>query len=155
MLLIGLTTVAVLVSGKVWPNIEFTVWTIFLTAIAFYLYIDLSQPVNYKSIAISEDAIEYVGLGNHRDVILLSEITKLEYVRSQAIFESGIESMWMIHTMSDVHFEVLDEWPHRRQLLRTFKKHLPGFDYLVANKGLRAWKKGKWLCFESQPNIGK
>jgi len=64
MFFIGLATVIVFISGKLWPRYESAIWAAFLISVAFYICIRLRQPVNYKSIVISEETIEYVGLGS-------------------------------------------------------------------------------------------
>jgi len=150
--LIGLATAAVFVSGKLWPKYEVAIWTAFLIAIVVYVYFEVRHPVNYRSIAISEQAIEYVGLGG-REVIPFDAIARLEFVREDAVFEQYIESKWMIHTADGKHIEVMDESPHRGKLMRAFRKRLAGFDASAARKGFRAWGKGRWLCYEP-PDAG-
>jgi len=59
-----------------------------------------------------------------RDTIRLDAIAKLEFVREEA---------------TNGHTEC--------SLLRTFRKHLPGFDAAAAKKGLKARRGGRWLCF--------
>src|SRR3989441_4369552 len=116
MFFIGLATVIVFISGKLWPRYESAIWAVFLIAVAFYMCIRLRQPVNYKSIVISEETIEYVGLGS-RDVIRLDAIAKLEFVREEAVFPDlhgpYLEPKWVIQTASGAHVEIMDEWPHR------------------------------------------
>jgi hypothetical protein len=146
-LLIGAATLSVFVLGKLWPNYEFGLWMAFLIVIGVYLYLELREPVNYSSIAISEDAIEYAAMGQ-RDVIRLDEICKVQLVRERAAFDSGIESKWIVHTLSGRRIELMDEWTHRKQLLRTFRERLSGFDLAAARSGLRAWREGVWPCFD-------
>jgi hypothetical protein len=144
---IGLATIVVFVSGKQWPEYEVGLWAAFLAAIGIYLYIDLRKPVNYTSMTISDDAIEYVAFGQ-KDVFRLDEITGVRFVRELADFEWGIESNWIVYMLDGRRIEMAAEWPHRRQVMRVFARRLPGFDVVSAKKGLRAWKKGVWLCFE-------
>jgi hypothetical protein len=98
---------------------------------------------------ISDDAIEYVAFGR-KDVIRLDEVATVWFVRELAAFESGIVSNWIVYMLDGRRIELAAEWPHKRQLMRVFARRLPGFDLASARKGLRAWKKGSWLCFESQ-----
>ena len=155
---IGLATVIVFISGKLWPRYESAIWAVFLIAVAFYMCIRLRQPVNYKSIVISEETIEYVGLGS-RDVIRLDAIAKLEFVREEAVFPDlygpYLEPKWVIQTASGAHVEIMDEWPHRMQLLRTFRKHLPGFDAAAAKTGFKARREGRWLCSPAATHLDR
>ncbi len=140
-------TTIVFVIGKLWPEYEVGLWTVFLTAIGICLYIDLRKPVDYTSMTISDDAIEYVAFGQKR-VIRLDEITGVQLARELADFDSGIVSKWIVYTLNGEQIELAAEWPHKRQVMRVLAKRLPGFDVVSAKKGLRAWKKGIWLCFE-------
>jgi hypothetical protein len=45
--------------------------------------------------------------------------------------------------------EIMDEWPHRRKLLRVFAEYLPEFDHDAARSGLKASGEGRWHCFQS------
>jgi hypothetical protein len=146
---IGLATIVVFVSGKQWPEYEVGLWAAFLTAIGIFLYIDLRKPVDYTSMTISDDVIEYVAFGQ-KDVIRLDEITGVRFVRELAAYEAGIVSKWIVYTLNGKRIELAAEWPHKRQVMDVFAKRLPGFDVVSAKKGLRAWKKGVWLCYESQ-----
>jgi hypothetical protein len=151
-LIYGAATLIVFFLGKLWPRYDFALWTVFLTVIAGHAYIELRRPVNYTSMAISEDAIEYVALGQ-RDVIPLKEIMKLQLVRERALFDTGIESKWVVYMANGRRIEVMDEWPDRKRLMRLFAKRLPGFDVTAARSGLRAWKEGVWPCFASQAQV--
>src|SRR2546430_993580 len=57
MFFIGLATVIVFISGRLWPRYEFAIWAVFLIAVALYICLRLRQPVNYKSIVISEEPL--------------------------------------------------------------------------------------------------
>jgi hypothetical protein len=148
-LIYGLATIGVFLLGKLWPDIEFGLWTAFLAAGGIHLYIELRKSVNYASMAISANAIEYVASGQ-REVIHLNEIAKVQLVRERASFDAGIESKWVLYMLNGRRIEVMDEWPDRKRLMRAFGKRLPGFDGEAAKKGLRAWREGVWSCFESQ-----
>lgn len=147
--LIGAATLIVLFLGKLWPKYEFGLWTCFLAAIAIYLYVELRKPINYTSMAISEDAIDYSASGQ-RSVIRFDEIHKVQLMRERALFYSGIESKWVIHTLAGRRVELMDEWPHRRQLFQAFRKRLPDFDVTATKSGLKAWREGVWPCYESK-----
>lgn len=151
--LIGLATVIVLVVGNAWPSFRYLIWGVFLIAIAAVLYSVLRKPVNYQELRVTEKSLEYTAFGKNY-FIDFSEISKLEFMREEAIFPDltgpYIESKWIIHTNGGARIEVMDEWPHRRQLLRAFNIRLPGFKRKIANEGLRSSGEGKWLCFEVQ-----
>lgn len=153
MLLIGLCTIVVLVVGKTWPILEYAIWAVFFTVMAALLYADLREPVNYDSMHISGGTIEYVVAGQKK-VIRLEEVSKLEFVREEALFPDldgpYIESKWLVQSGSHPWIEVMDEWPHRKRLLRAFREHLPHFDEAAARAGLRAWGEGRWLCYQGQ-----
>ena len=151
MLLIGLCTIIVFIAGKTWPSLAYAVWGLFLAAVAVLLYEDLKEPVNYDSLHISAGVIEYTVAGQNK-TIRLDEVSRLEFVREEALFPDldgpYIESKWFVCLRDDTFVEVMDEWPHRRQLLRAFREHLPRFDEKAARKGLRAWGEGRWLCYK-------
>lgn len=148
-LIYGLATLVVFFLGKRWPDIEFGLWMVFLAGIAIHLYIELRKPVNYTSMAISYNAIEYVASGQ-REVIQFDEIAKVRLVRERAVFDTGIESKWVVFKLNGKWIEVMDQWPDRKRLMRAFRKRLPGFDAEAAKKGLRAGREGVWPCFESE-----
>jgi len=136
----------VFVLGKQWPAYETALWAAFLAACAAHLYVELRKPVNYTSMTVSDDAVEYVQAGR-RHHFRLDEVAHLELVRERAFYGNWIESKWVVYTLADARIEILDEWPHRRRLLRVFARRLPGFDDAAARRGLRAWKEGVWPCF--------
>jgi hypothetical protein len=146
-----LAVAGVFLAAKAWPNLEAPLWAAFLGAIGYHIYRDQRKPVNYKSITVSGRTIEYHAAGRPEHIDL-SEVMRLSFVREDALFEDlygpYLETKWLIQ-MRDQHFvEVMDEWPHRRLLLRTFAGHLPGFDAALARKGIRSREKGQWVCFE-------
>lgn len=151
-LIYGLVTIPVFLLGKLRPEYEFGLWAVFLTVIAAHLYVELKKPVNYASLAISDDLIEYVASGQ-RNVIALDAIVKLQLVRERAVFDTGIESKWVVYTADGRRIEVMDEWPDRKRLMRLFSRRLPGFDVAAAKRGLRAWKEGVWVCFASSSSL--
>jgi len=153
MLFIGLCTLVVMIAGYTWPNLAYAIWGIFVALMAALLYADLKEPVNYESIYISAETVEYIAAGQ-RKIIRLDEVSRLEFVREEALFPDlegpYIESKWLVHTRDGSFIEVMDEWPHRKKLLKAFKESLPHFDKQAARKGFRAWGEGKWLCYDGQ-----
>lgn len=141
----------VFLAAKAWPDVEAPLWAAFLGAVGYHIYREQRKPVNYESITVCGRVIEYVSRGG-RELIDLAEVVRLSFVREEALFEDlygpYLETKWLIQ-IRDRHFvEVMDEWPHRRVLLRTFAGHLPGFDAALARKGIRSREKGQWVCFE-------
>ena len=141
----------VFLAAKAWPDLEAPLWAAFLGAVGYHIYREQRKPVNYDSITVRGRTIEYVSRGG-RELIDLAEVVRLSFVRDEALFEDlygpYLETKWLIQ-MRDRHFvEVMDEWPHRRVLLRSFAGHLPGFDAALARKGIRSREKGQWVCFE-------
>lgn len=151
--LIGLATVIVLIVGNTWPAYTYLVWGALFIAVAAILYSALRKPVNYQELRISENSLSYTAFGK-KTLIDFTEISKLEFVREEAAFPDltgpYIESKWLILTSGGAQIEVMDEWPHRRQLLRAFNARLRGFKRKAAKEGLRSSGEGKWLCFEAQ-----
>lgn len=150
--MIAVTTVVVLVLSANWPAYSYAIWGIFLSGIAILLYVELRRPVNYDSIVIFENAIEYSSLGQC-NIIHFKSIAKVNFVREEALFSDidgrYIESKWMVVMTDGGYIEIMDEWPHRRALLSAFEKHLSGFDRRAAKAGIRAFKEGIWECFQS------
>lgn len=113
-----------------------------------------AKPVNYESLHISAGCIEYVAAGQ-RHLIRLTEVSRLELVREEALFPDldgpYVESKWVVQPDSGLSIEIMDERPHRRQLLLAFEVHLPGFDQEAAQAGLRATGEGRWLCWQARP----
>jgi hypothetical protein len=148
---IAVATAIVFVSAKIWPQYQLAIWGLFLAAVGLVIYAQLKEPVNYKSLRVSEKEIEYVPLSNDRTVISLNAIVRVEFVREQALFEDlygpYLETKWVIGVASGARIEIMDEWPHRRQLINRFDSALAGFDAATAKKAIRAKKEGKWLCF--------
>ena len=146
----------VFLAAKAWPKLEAPLWAAFLGAVGYHIYREQRKPVNYDSITVCGRTIEYVSRGG-RELIDLAEVMRLSFVREEALFEDlygpYLETKWLIQ-MREQHFvEVMDEWPHRRLLLRTFAGHLPGFDAASARKGIRSREKGQWVCFERSTSV--
>ena len=153
---IGLIAGIVTICGYLWPHYAVAIWAMFLAAVAYYLYVDLRRPVNYKSIVVSENSIEYVALTG-RSTISFDMIEKVEFVREEALFPDlhgpYLETKWLVQMAGSDRVELMDEWPHRSLLLRTFIRHLPGFDEVAAKTGLKARREGRWLCYERRPAV--
>ncbi|HET7792363.1 MAG TPA: hypothetical protein VFL64_03165 [Rhizobacter sp.] len=149
-------TLATLMASQAWPNLAVAIWAVFLSFIAAVLCADFvgvrAQPVNYESIHISGGTIEYLAFGQ-KSVIRLNEVTRLEFVREEALFPDidgpYIESKWLLQSHDGPRIEVMDEWPHRKQLLQAFREHLPHFDEEAARAGLKARGEGRWLCYQA------
>jgi hypothetical protein len=154
MILIAVATVVVMVVGKTWPPLQYPMWGLFLAFMSVCLYADLKEPVNYSSLEVSEGVVEYV-VGPVKKVVRLAEVSRLEFVREEAIFEDlygpYIESKWVVQSGSDTWTEIMDEWPHRKQLLKAFKAYLPHFDEAAARSGFKALREGRWLCYGDPP----
>ena len=112
------------------------------------------KPINYRSLALSPTALEYVDLGNRVHVEVFANIVAVEFVREEAMFPCMygpyLETKWTIRAVSGKDFEVMDEAPHRKKLLAAFSSHLPKFDLGAATEGLGSNDTGRWLCFRSQ-----
>ena len=85
-----LATFGIFVLAKLWPQYEVALWVGFGSAIVGHVYLELRQPVNYKSIVISKDAVEYTAPGG-TDVIRFDEIATLHFVREQALFPISMD----------------------------------------------------------------
>jgi hypothetical protein len=108
------------------------------------------EPLNYDSINIIDDVIEYTALGR-TTLIHLSEVTSVKFVRAEALFEDlygpYLETSWWIKVADEPYFEIMDEPPHRQILLDTFKAHLLDFDEKAASVAFNTQGEGQWPCF--------
>src|SRR4029078_608408 len=123
MFLIGFATLGVTLAGLAWPNYAYPMWGVFLLWMGVTLYEDRAEPVNYDSIRILDEAIEYKASGQTY-LIRYDEIGRLEYVREYDDYPNEIESKWIVHFAEGTgpHLykrqEILNEWPDSRKLLR-------------------------------------
>jgi hypothetical protein len=151
-LLIGVTSAVVLIVGRTWPSIEYAIWCAFGAMMLGLLYADLRQPSNYDSLQVVAGVIEYIAMG-HTQVISLADVTKLEFVREEALFSDlngpYLETKWLLQCGTCSPIEVMDEWPHRSLLLEAFTRHLPTFNAVAARSGLQSRGEGRWLCYEA------
>jgi hypothetical protein len=152
LLYIGAGTLAILFIGRTSPYLGYALWALFAVTLAALLYADFQEPTNYESLRISAGTIEYVEAGTTH-LIRLGEVVRLEFVREEALFPSldgpYLETKWLVHSGGSTPTEVMDEWPHRKLLLRAFKEHLPRFDEEAARQALKARCEGRWLCYET------
>lgn len=152
-LLMALLVFLALMSAKAWPDLKVATWAFFLVLMGLLCWAEVSGTVNYESIRIDGGTLEYVAFGLTH-LIRLEEVSKLELVRVEALFEDldgpYVESKWILHSGEGSRVEVMDEWPHRQQLLRAFRAHLPNFDEAAARAGLTARGEGRWLCHSTR-----
>lgn len=159
LLIVGVYPIIPLSIANFWPHLVSVSWISYLIIVAIFFYDALQEPVNYESMDISAGTIKYVSSSVIDPTIIhLEDVLKLEFVREEALFPddygSHIESKWLIYTHShNSSIEIMDEWPHRKQLLQAFQKHLPDFDDAAARAGLNAWSEGRWLCYLSKPHV--
>ncbi len=113
-----------------------------------------TEPVNYQSLVLSPTLIEYVDLAGERHRLPFHEMSKVEFVREEALFPCldgpYLETKWLIHTVDGTRTEVMDETPHRKNLVQAFAQHLAGFDSDAAAEGLNSTEAGRWLCHPVQ-----
>jgi hypothetical protein len=151
MALLGTLGGAVLVAGEQWPAWRWVLWGGFGLLFLGGLFRDLRKPVNYRSLEVRGPVIDYTDL-LHTHLIDLREVMQLTLVREEALFPDltgpYIESKWVVQMRDGRRIEVMDEWPHRRVLLKGFRTWLPGFDAQAARTGLRARGEGRWFCFQ-------
>lgn len=143
----GLATALVLVASNMWPAYSYHLWGAFIAVTTMRLYRDLREPVNYESIAVAPGGIEYVAFGMKR-VVAFDEVVTLSFVR-ESFGDSRIESKWFFRMADGSGVEIVDEWPHRRFLVRVFLAQLPQFDVRTARAGIRAWGEGQWVCYRA------
>jgi len=152
MLLVGLATALVLAASHKWPMYAYYLWGAFIAVIVTRLYFDLKKPVNYESIRVLPGGVEYVVSGQKR-LVKFDEVVTLSLIREQAIFDCldgpYIESKWFFRMVDGSGVEVVDEWPHRRLLIQSFRTQLPHFDERAARAGVRASAEGEWLCYRA------
>ena len=155
LIFIGLIVAAVMVA-KLWPEVAYWVWGFCLGATALLVFLDHRDPVNYDSLQITDGILHYSAAGQNH-LIPLVEVIKLEFVREVADFPdlggACIESKWIVHVANQSPIEVMDEWPHRKQLLQAYKTYLPHFDAHAAQQGRNARSEGRWLCYEATAEV--
>jgi hypothetical protein len=155
-LLVVALALAAGMAKNTWLGIEIALWLLVAGAIGLSLYETLKQTVNYESLRVWQGRIEYVCAGE-KTVVDLAQVLRLEFVREEALFHDldgpYLESRWQLQTATQpFNVTILDEWPHRALLLRTFRAHLPGFDETQARKCVGAACEGRWICYEKAPD---
>ena len=135
-------------------------WTAYAACAALSLYITETlirvarEPVNYRSLRLSDSGLEYLPLWNEQLVIEWKEIERVVFCRVEALFPDPgpyLETKWLIKRRgSDKIHEVMDEWGNRAPMFKAMCKHLPGFDGGQARQGFRARGEGKWVCFNDR-----
>ena len=148
MLLIGCLTVMVLVVGSCWPSIETALWVTFLGTMALTLYLDLREPVNYKSLEFDTRGFRFAGIGDAHDV-KWCEITDVFYQRNFEPFGNQIETEWEFHLGSGATVMVLVEWPHRTQFARAIVENLDIVSKEKVNEVRRIRMEGRWRCIDA------
>lgn len=152
----GLATLAAIIAAVRWP--EHTLGIVLTCAVLLVTWVLLAlqrrTPVNYKSLSVSATRIVYVDLANEVHIIAFDAITRIEFVREEAMFPCldgpYLETKWMIHTSGGARIEVMDESLHRALLVRAFARYLRGFSYTTASAALNAHEKaGTWLCYST------
>ena len=113
-------------------------------------------PTNYTALDIDDASIRYVDLLGRIELIHFADIKRVAYVLEEAAFPDlygpYIESKWIIRTHDRFYIEVMDEAPHRAQLVAAFRQHLESFDERALSAGLAglaASGEGAWECFRS------
>ena len=111
------------------------------------------SPVNYRSIELSAKALRYVDLSNRVYLVPFENIVKIEFVREEALFPCldgpYLETKWRVSLFRSTQIDVMDEMPHRKQLIAAFSSHVPGFDLSAVAEGLGSNVAGKWLCYQA------
>jgi hypothetical protein len=110
--------VAGLIASKVWPDYEPALWVaLFVGSVALAAFVVATlvvvtrEPVNYKSLRLSDHGIEYVDASPGAWRARSDEIESIAFWRDQALFEDMgpyLESMWVVKKKKDGKtFEVM------------------------------------------------
>jgi|SRR5689334_7911845 len=147
-----LIVIAAFSAGLFWPKFTRFVPGVFAISMLAYLAIkvallmpELSKPLNYRSIVLSVEGLEYEERSGRKLAIRWNEITSVKFMR---YFEWDQQRSWILIKDDGQVIEIYDEWPDRRKLLSAFRRHLSGFNAREAKRGFHTWKTGKWICFE-------
>ena len=150
--------IAGFISGKIWPAWSHWLHLGFYTlgsavALRFILtVVRIPQPpVNYRSLQLSDTALEYVGLAGQPQIAAWNEIESIVFYRDEALFPDitgpYLETMWLIKPREGKTIQLMDEPSNRAHLLAAFRECLPEFDFAEARRGLDCREKGRWTCF--------
>jgi hypothetical protein len=145
--------------NRAWPAYnQWLRWVLDLAAIVYVLYLFAimiriaREPVNYRSLKLSDSGLEYEPIWKERLIIPWQEIESVVFCREPAVFEDYLETKWLIKTNRNERAgEIMDEWGNRSAMVRALRKFLSEFDRREASKGLRSRKEGKWVCFQRPP----
>lgn len=151
----GVVTSAAVIAANRWPEHVLALGLVWVAVLVMsVLLFERRLPVNYKSLAVSATQLEYVTLTDTTYVIPFRGITRIEFVREEAAFPCldgpYLETKWMLHIDGAERVEVMDELPHRAQLLQAFAKSLPGFDSATASAAVSARAEGVWMCYSAR-----
>jgi hypothetical protein len=109
----------------------------------------IREPVNYRSLRVSDSGLEYEPIGPERLVIPWGKIESVVFCREEAVFESYLETKWHIRIRdSKTTHEIMDEWGNRGKIFRALRQFVPAFNSGPALQGFRSWRKGKWVCLQ-------
>jgi len=139
-------------------------WGFYALVAAFAVYVTgllvrvVREPVNYRSLRLSESGIEYKPLSNEQITIAWKDIEEVVFCREEAVFPDPgpyLETKWLIKVRGKPRAcEVMDEWGSRTAMIRALGNCLPGFDMGEARRGVRSRREGKWLCLPGQASGG-
>ncbi|MGF1526250.1 MAG: hypothetical protein ACFCBW_05595 [Candidatus Competibacterales bacterium] len=123
------------------------------------LFWRLEKPVNYEAMAIFEGHFEYKALGETH-IIPWREVSYLDFVREEALFPDPWvgyypETQWLFRLCDGRCRVVMDERPHRRQLLKAFQRQWPAFDLGAARAGLQSRRLGRWRCYTARSTLSE
>jgi hypothetical protein len=149
MFLISGITLAVCILGKVFPAVEFALWTVFLGFLAANLYFDLREPVNYTSLDFDSWGFRYEATGFVCKVAWC-EIRDVIYARQFDPFANAILTEWHFYLKSGESVWVLVEWPHRKQFARAVVENLDFVSKDLVTATLRMRGEGQWRCIDEQ-----
>jgi hypothetical protein len=130
-------------------------WGLYLGLATAGIYVMLTlvqivrEPVNYRSLRVSGSGLEYEPVGPERLVIPWDKIESVVFCREEALFESYLETKWLVRTRDGNRtHEIMDEWGNRKTMYRALRKFVPGVNSGAALRGFRSWRKGKWVCLQ-------
>ena len=148
-----------LIGSKVWPAYGHLLRLAFYVgaaAFAVYVLVILFRvprgPINYRSLRLSDTALEYEPLCSQRFSVDWKDIETVVFCREEAIFSDPgpyLETKWFIKKQDSEEIELMDESSNRARLMRAFRDFLPGFDMAEARRGLGTRKEVRWLCFKT------
>jgi len=143
-------------SMHMWGTQDGLRWGFYAFAAAFAIYVTailvrvVREPVNYRSLRLTESGIEYKPLSKEQITIAWKDIEEVVFCREEAVFlDPGpyLETKWFIKTHGRERvYEVMDEWGSRTAMVRAFRNCLAKFDMSEVRKGMLSRREGKWKC---------